>query len=179
MNSGKYQTDSYRIALTMGQLYHKNLTLADAILIGYCWNLLNIEQPSFGATRSLFVSSPENGFIPEPSSNQLRVFGAYSRRIKEGMTRVETGNKYKDLKVVAFKGDDGKATMVVLNRSQNPINLEVNWGNVQFTEMEIVDPYSPNRVMPFDGGEVRVEPCLLYTSPSPRDGLLSRMPSSA
>ena len=24
-----------------------------------------------------------------------------------------------------------------------------------------------------------VNPCLLYTSPSPRDGLLSRMPSSA
>ena len=24
-----------------------------------------------------------------------------------------------------------------------------------------------------------IEPCLLYTSPSPRDGLLSRMPSSA
>ena len=28
---------------------------------------------------------------------------------------------------------------------------------------------------PFD----QVKPCLLYTSPSPRDGLLSRMPSSA
>ena len=28
-------------------------------------------------------------------------------------------------------------------------------------------------------GEVRVEPCLLYTSPSPRDATLSRMPSSA
>ena len=27
--------------------------------------------------------------------------------------------------------------------------------------------------------EARVERCLLYTSPSPRDGLLSRMPSSA
>ena len=25
----------------------------------------------------------------------------------------------------------------------------------------------------------RLDPCLLYTSPSPRDGLLSRMPSSA
>ena len=25
----------------------------------------------------------------------------------------------------------------------------------------------------------RYNPCLLYTSPSPRDGLLSRMPSSA
>ena len=27
--------------------------------------------------------------------------------------------------------------------------------------------------------KLRAEPCLLYTSPSPRDGLLSRMPSSA
>ena len=27
--------------------------------------------------------------------------------------------------------------------------------------------------------KARVMPCLLYTSPSPRDGLLSRMPSSA
>ena len=25
----------------------------------------------------------------------------------------------------------------------------------------------------------KIDPCLLYTSPSPRDGLLSRMPSSA
>ena len=29
------------------------------------------------------------------------------------------------------------------------------------------------------GNEIGVQPCLLYTSPSPRDGLLSRMPSSA
>ena len=28
-------------------------------------------------------------------------------------------------------------------------------------------------------GEMSCNPCLLYTSPSPRDGLLSRMPSSA
>ena len=27
--------------------------------------------------------------------------------------------------------------------------------------------------------QVKVRVCLLYTSPSPRDGLLSRMPSSA
>ena len=30
-----------------------------------------------------------------------------------------------------------------------------------------------------DGLVARIAPCLLYTSPSPRDGLLSRMPSSA
>ena len=29
------------------------------------------------------------------------------------------------------------------------------------------------------GRDVKVVDCLLYTSPSPRDGLLSRMPSSA
>ena len=29
------------------------------------------------------------------------------------------------------------------------------------------------------GGREGVQSCLLYTSPSPRDGLLSRMPSSA
>ena len=29
------------------------------------------------------------------------------------------------------------------------------------------------------GGAAAPTPCLLYTSPSPRDGLLSRMPSSA
>ena len=28
-------------------------------------------------------------------------------------------------------------------------------------------------------GREQADPCLLYTSPSPRDGLLSRMPSSA
>ena len=35
----------------------------------------------------------------------------------------------------------------------------------------------------FTGGDIgdipQYDPCLLYTSPSPRDGLLSRMPSSA
>ena len=31
----------------------------------------------------------------------------------------------------------------------------------------------------WDGHYFTFNPCLLYTSPSPRDGLLSRMPSSA
>ena len=30
-----------------------------------------------------------------------------------------------------------------------------------------------------DGNKLKLNLCLLYTSPSPRDGLLSRMPSSA
>ena len=31
----------------------------------------------------------------------------------------------------------------------------------------------------FSDGSVDISGCLLYTSPSPRDGLLSRMPSSS
>lgn len=163
INDGKYQTDSYRLALAMGQLYEKNLTLTNAVLIAYCWTILNVEQPSFGATRSLFVSSPENGFMPVPSSNQLRVFGAYSRRIKEGMQRVETNNSNNDLKIVAFKGENNSGTMVILNRSINPVSLEIEWKNINFSELEIVDPYSPNIVKPFNGNKVKIEPGALVT----------------
>ena len=38
-----------------------------------------------------------------------------------------------------------------------------------------IEPGTKWEDVPFDW----VCPCLLYTSPSPRDGLLSRMPSSA
>ena len=36
-----------------------------------------------------------------------------------------------------------------------------------------------NRVLDYSGVGYKGGTCLLYTSPSPRDGLLSRMPSSA
>ena len=45
---------------------------------------------------------------------------------------------------------------------------------------EIVDPknFKPTNFVTKNSSECII-PCLLYTSPSPRDGLLSRMPSSA
>ena len=48
-------------------------------------------------------------------------------------------------------------------------------------KVQKLDPYlnvDPGTMSPYQHGEVFVT-CLLYTSPSPRDGLLSRMPSSA
>ena len=39
--------------------------------------------------------------------------------------------------------------------------------------------YSPHQIMSFAAPLGVGITCLLYTSPSPRDGLLSRMPSSA
>ena len=45
------------------------------------------------------------------------------------------------------------------------------------TEVLQMQPQLPAAAIPQPGGYP--QPCLLYTSPSPRDGLLSRMPSSA
>jgi O-glycosyl hydrolase len=146
INDGKYQWPTYRVALTMGQLYHKNLVLTDAVAICYCWTLLNVVQPSYGATRSLCVPDRSHGFVPAASSHQLRVFGAYSRRIREGMVRVEAATDADDLLASAFAGDGGAGTVVLVNRSTTPRRLRVLWPNVKFTEVELADPYHENDV---------------------------------
>jgi O-glycosyl hydrolase len=165
VNEGKFQTHSYRVAFAMGQLYHKNLVLMDAAAICYCWLLIDTEQPSYGATRSLFVPDRTRGFAPVPSSNQLRVFGAYSRRIRAGMQRVAAESSAPDLLVSAFAGQDGAATLVLLNRSTAPMKVPINWPGIKFTEQEISDPYHENSVtpLPADLWELVVEPGSIVT----------------
>jgi len=148
VNSGAYQVDSYRLALSMGQLYHKNLVLTDAVAICYCWTLLNVVQPSYGATRSLCVPDEAGGGMPVASSHQLRVFGAYSRRVREGMTRVDTACDDPDLLVSAFAGDGGRATLVALNRSARPAVVRVLWPGARWTHLETAGPYHPNASQP-------------------------------
>ena len=79
INDPHYQELSYRIALNVGQLYQKNLTVLDAEALLYCWLLLDVEQPSFGGSRSLLVPDRMRGNLPVASSFELRVLGAYSR----------------------------------------------------------------------------------------------------
>jgi O-glycosyl hydrolase len=148
INDKRYQTDSYRIALAMGQLYHKNLVLADAAAICYCWLILNVEQPSYGWTRSLFVADSRHGFVPAASSNQLRVFGAFSRRLREGMVRVDAACGDDSLMASAFSGDRGAATVIVLNRTPRPRWVRIAWPGVVFKHIELVDPYNQNTVSP-------------------------------
>ena len=45
-------------------------------------------------------------------------------------------------------------------------------------EMDVAEEAGPGTILP-DLGEVPINFCLLYTSPSPRDRQKSRMPSSA
>jgi O-glycosyl hydrolase len=169
INSDEFQGRSYRIALAMAQLYHKNLTLADAVGILYCWTLLNVEQPSYGWTRSLMVPGAEHNFMPVAPSHQLRVFGAYSRRIREGMTRLEASSTNADVLVTAFEGAGGGRTLVLLNRSMAPRSVVVHWPGKPFRYLETASPSEENmvRAAPVarkDGAcEVRIEPGAIAT----------------
>jgi hypothetical protein len=145
VNRPDYQAGSYRIAFTMAQLYHTNLVLLDASAIMYCWVLLNTVQPSYEASRSLFGVDKMNGFVPYPSSYQLRTFGSYSRRIKKDMHRVEAISPEPDLLVSAFQGAEGE-TVVLLNRSTQEIKCTLPQGAVPFRYIEHSSQYFQNRV---------------------------------
>ena len=75
----------------------------------------------------------------------------------------------------------------VETRQAIPDRLQSNVGNVLGMpyEWKVVRGNNGNQLMLdlpraiHDGESLRIRICLLYTSPSPRDGLLSRMPSSA
>ncbi len=145
VNSPRYQMRSYRLALLMGQLSHKNLVLLDAVALLYCWTLLNVEQPSYGWTRSLLAIDRESGFSAKPSSHQLRVFGAWSRRIRKGMVRVEVDCDDSDLLITAFVDDQGGQTLVAMNRGNSPVSLNIQGLDMeQFKWMEEVSPYAPS-----------------------------------
>jgi hypothetical protein len=167
VNSPNYQVPAYRLAFSMGQIYHKNLTMLDAAAICYCWTILNVQQPSYGWTRSLCVPDPSEGHVPVPSSHQLRVFGAFSRRIREGMRRIEAKSSDADLLVSAFSGDKGEMTIVALNRSASPFELETPDSVPALPFVEIADPYHENEVLSVsrssERGRITIEPGSIVT----------------
>jgi hypothetical protein len=111
----------------------------------YCWTLLNVTQPSYGWTRTLMVPDSEHGFAPVASSHQLRVFGAYSRRVREGMIRVRSASSNPNLLVTAFAGDAGQ-TLILLNRSTARQKISVRWPGAAFAYRETASPQSENAV---------------------------------
>ena len=72
-----------------------------------------------------------------------------------------------------------QAPTITLNQ-----NFELFEGESFSTEVKVADADGDNVTASLSGDDAQLftltsENCLLYTSPSPRDGLLSRMPSSA
>jgi len=164
INNPRYQWPSYRVAFTMGQLYHKNLALCDAAALCYCWTLLNVVQPSYGWTRSLMAPDAAHGLVPAATSHQLRVFGAYSRRIRAGMMRVRTESGDPHLFTSAFVSEEGDAaTVVVLNRGTTPARVTLEGCPAMLHEIEVADPYHENDTQPFEGLPVEVAPGAIVT----------------
>ncbi len=148
INKPSLQTGSYRVAFNVGQLYHKNLTLMDAVSLMYCWLILDVEQPSFGASRALLIPNRQDGFLPVASSAQLRILGAFSRHILKGMVRVDAQSSSSGLLSTAFQGVNGEATVVLLNRSTQPMHVALEWPGVSWREVERTSPYLENAVSP-------------------------------
>lgn len=143
LNDGSYQEPSYRLALQVGQLYQKDLTELDAEALMYCWLLLDVEQPTFGSSRSLLVPDRSHGDVPVASSFQLRVLGAFSRHVLKGMKRVESESGDGDLLTAAFT-DGARSSLIVMNRSTEAKRLNVAWNGTKWTRMEKTSFYSEN-----------------------------------
>jgi hypothetical protein len=148
VNNGDYQTRAYRVALAMGQLYHKVLTQMDACGVMFCWTLLNVVQPSYGWTRTLLTPDAEHGLMPVASSHQLRIFGAYTRRVRAGMTRVKSVSSNPHLLATAFRGAGGETTLILLNRSSVAQKVAVKWRGAAFRYLETASPQRENSVEP-------------------------------
>jgi len=154
-NDPHYQEPSYRIALAAAELYHKNLTELDAVAIMYCWLLLDVEEPTFGGSRSLLVPDRTRGSAPVASSFELRAMGAYSRHVLKGMKRVGALSSDADLLTTAFEDGD-KATVVMVNRAPTALRVAVGSGR-RWVEMERTGLTEENAVSGV-GDEVVVEP---------------------
>jgi O-glycosyl hydrolase len=163
VNSKIYQSNGYRIAFAQAQLYHKNMAMMDAAALIYCWSLLEIEQPSFGGTRSLFVPDRSHGYVPVASSYQLRVFGAFSRRLREGMVRVGAETQGDGLLVTAYQGAGNLRTVILMNRSTVPLNAAIEWAGAKFAWVETASPYFENDVRAAAPGAVLLQPGEIVT----------------
>jgi len=142
INIPRYQTiDSYKTSFAQAELYHKLLTSMDARLLAYCWILLDIEEPSFGPTRSLFLVDRSRTFSPTPAGYSLRTFAAFSRRLPEGIVRIGAKSSDPDLLVAAFSSQKLGQTMILLNRSTH--SKQIDWSGMpgEFRKMEIADAY--------------------------------------
>ena len=93
------------------------------------------------------------------SEDKLKAFGSYIQRVinKEQLSREETRSLF--IEILENKQPDlqqGALLAALVSKGETAREIAGAW--------EAINTY---------------DTCLLYTSPSPRDGLLSRMPSSA
>ena len=87
----------------------------------------------------------------------------------------EVLSKYKSIAMVGVSNDPTKASTIVMKYMQK-YGFKVYPVNPRAEGQKILGEEVFAKISDIND---QVDICLLYTSPSPRDGLLSRMPSSA
>ena len=98
---------------------------------------------------------------------------------------VGEGRKYQELNIPAITSGQSMPSGGFIYMNANELMRDVRRGLIQLTWTQIkairswVNTRQKNQQKCFILAVGDIVPCLLYTSPSPRDGLLSRMPSSA
>lgn len=162
LNDPDYQDDSYRLAFAVAELYHKDLTELDSEALMYCWLLLDVEQPSFGQSRSLLIPDRTNGNMPTASSFQLRVLGAFSRHLHRGMVRVEVDSSNADLLASGY-ADGYQTTLILLNRSVTARRVSISWPGITWSEIERTSTYSANQMLPASGSGILIQPGEIVT----------------
>ena len=86
-------------------------------------------------------------------------------------------NTYTSSSIAADNISSGSSAVTLTTSSGNiTIDAAANDSDVIFKG---TDNTADITMLTLDGSDAGHATCLLYTSPSPRDGLLSRMPSSA
>ena len=126
-----------------------------------------------GSCRTLAYAPDKNGLIglvytdgfgnfASDAENSSRI-AAYGETAQRKIWHSWWGKTEGDIKFYVQSDSDNIGLVSVLEEDLSMISREVNFDLVKDTFVKI----TPNKI------------CLLYTSPSPRDGLLSRMPSSA
>ena len=136
-------------------------------------NLNNIKKIDEFKDKSLLIVDDDNPFRERLArameKKGFKVFQAES--VKRGIDSVKSQKP--SFAVVDLRLGDGNGLEVVKEIQKTNSNSRVvmltGYGNI------------PTAVAAIKEGAIDylAKPCLLYTSPSPRDGLLSRMPSSA
>ena len=170
--------------------------------------LLTCSKDSTEDTSSVYVAPPTNTINPTPTVTQYTLTvssgegGSVSTAggtYNDGTSISITATPNEGYGFIGWNGSDSSSSTISVTITANT-TIEALFGQVpQFTLPETPSKMFTKGVgdtlsigfshaggykttsLSAEYGNVSVisEPCLLYTSPSPRDGLLSRMPSSA
>ena len=131
--------------------------------------------------KSLFVTNSLDGSEDYLVSNKL--FSLIGEEMKTLRKELMSSNSSRTLKevvrnLIPHKGVVGKSNVEgseLMDGEGDEISVEEQQQEYE----QVPNEEEINIIEAVEEESNVIEPCLLYTSPSPRDGLLSRMPSSA